>query len=188
MAETPEPNRNPSCPASDVQDVQDVQKDIRSGRPFSLAEVIGREGGSFLKGESPIPPLLQAVAIIHCFIDQHLCDSTGAVQMTLQNWVKSDEGRISQHLNSPLNALKGILEDITNLTKPSTLYEFVRQVDVRWGQIYGERPHFQQPGQPPHPDDEYTHESVHQQLIELLNLLETELQSDCDNPKDRNKK
>jgi hypothetical protein len=172
--ETPEPNHQTPC-------TSDVQQEILSGRPFSLAEVIGREGGSFLKGESPIPRLFQAIAAIHCFIDQHLCDSTGAVQITLQNWVKADEGRVSQHLNSPLEALREILEDVTHPTKMSLLYEFVRQVDVRWGQIYGERPHFQQPGQAPHPDDEYTHESVHQQLVELLNLLNAYLQNGCDN-------
>jgi hypothetical protein len=38
----------------------------------------------------------------------------------------------------------------------SQLREFVRRVDMRWGQMYDERPHFERPGHPPHPDDEYT--------------------------------
>lgn len=174
-AETSEPNHDQSYVPSDVQ------KDILLGRQFSLAEVIGREGGCFLKGDSPIPRLFQAVAAIHCFIDQNLSDSSGAVQMILQTWVKLDEARVSQHLNSPLNALQEVLEEITDSTRMTTLYEFVRQVDVQWGQIYGERPYFQQPGQAPHPDDEYTHESVHQQLVELLDILNAQLQGDCNN-------
>jgi hypothetical protein len=181
-AETPKPNHDQSNISLNAQrDVQqDVQQDILLGRQFSLAEVIGREGGSFLKGDSPIPRLFQAIAEIHCFVDRHLRDSSGAVQVILQNWVRQDEARVSQYLNSPLNALQEILEDITNPTRLSTLYEFVRQVDVEWGRIYGERPHFQQPGQAPHPDDEYTHESVHQQLDELLAILKTQLDNATD--------
>lgn len=168
-AETPKPNHDQAHNSSDVQ------REILSGRQFSLAEVIGREGGTFLKGDSPIPRLFQAVAEIHCFIDQHLRDSSGAVQTILRTWVRLDEARVSRHLKSPLEALEAILEDIIDPTRISTLYEFVRQVDVEWGRIYGERPHFQQPGQAPHPDDEYTHESVRQQLNELLNTLKTQL-------------
>jgi hypothetical protein len=45
-----------------------------------------------------------------------------------------------------------------------------------WGEMNDERPHFQRPGQPPHPDDEYTHESVYQQLVELSDRLKCELE------------
>lgn len=168
----PSPSTDPNQDKSDG--LVDIQTEILLGRQFSLADVIGREGGTFLKGDSPIPRLFQALAVIHCFIDQHFSDSSGAAQATLQTWVKADI-RVSQHLNAPLIALQEILEDIINQTMNSTLYEFVRQVDVKWGQIYGERPHFQQPGQAPHPDDEYTHESVRQQLINLLDILKTYL-------------
>jgi hypothetical protein len=173
-AEIPKPDPNQACNPSDVQ------REILLGRQFSLAEVIGRAGGTFLKGDSPIPRLFQAIAEIHCFIDHHLRDSSGAVQTILQIWVKLDEARVSQYLNSPLRALEAILEDITAPTRVSTFYEFVRQVDVEWGRIYGERPHFQQPGQASHPDDEYTHELVRQQLDELLNILKLQLSNAMD--------
>lgn len=173
-AEIPQPDHNQACNPSNIQ------REILSGRQFSLAEVIGREGGTFLKGDSPIPRLFQAIAEIHCFIGQHLRDSSGAVQTILQIWVKLDEAQVSQHLNSPLRALEAILEDITEPTRISTFYEFVRQVDMEWGRIYGERPYFQQPGQAPHPNDEYTHESVRQQLNEFLNLLKLQLYNATD--------
>ncbi len=144
-----------------------IQREILSGRRFTIAEAIGREGGSFLKGESPVPKLVQAIAEINGFINQNLSDSSGALQAVLYVWVKTDS-RIGQYLNSPLVALNEILSSL--LDNQDLLYEFVRQVDHKWGQIYGERPYFQQPGQLPHPEDEYTHESVRLKLIELLNL------------------
>lgn len=147
----------------------EIQQEILGGRQFSLAEVIGREGCSFLKGESPIPKLLQAKAEINLFIDRNLTDSSGALKASLQALVAADEVYISRHLNSPLDALRESLEMLTH--NPQFLYEFVKQIDIKWGQFFGERPYFQQPGQAPHPEDEYTHESVYQKLMELLNLL-----------------
>ncbi|MGK7925984.1 MAG: hypothetical protein AB4290_12195 [Spirulina sp.] len=147
-----------------------IQREILSGRKFSLAEAIGREGGSFLKGESPIPKLAQAIAELQMFINQNLSDSSGALQAVLYSWVKTDT-RVSQHLNSPLIALDEILS--TLIDNQNLLYELVRQVDHKWGQIYDERPYFQEPGQAPHPQDEYTHESVRIQIVELLERVKS---------------
>ena len=161
-----------SQPDSDPN--REIQQNILSDRKFSLAELIGREGGSFLKGESPIPRLLQARTEINCFIDGHLIDSAGALEAVLKDLINSDEAQISSCFSSPLTALQNILATIVNHSEH--LYEFVRQVDVRWGQMYDERPHFQSPGQPPHPDDEYTHESVREQLIVLLDKLQLSIE------------
>ena len=147
-----------------------IQREILSGRKFSLAEAIGREGGGFMKGESPVPKLAQAIAELQMFINQNLSDSSGALQAVLYVWVKTDS-RVSQNLNSPLVALSEILA--TLIDNQNLLYEFVRQVDHKWGQIYDERPHFQQPGQTPHPQDEYTHESVRLQLTALLEIVQS---------------
>lgn len=148
-----------------------IQREILSGRRFTIAEAIGRQGGSFLKGESPVPKLVQAIAEINGFINQNLSDSSGALQAVLYVWVKTDS-RVGQYLNSPLVALNEILSSL--LDNQDLLYEFVRQVDHKWGQIYGERPYFQQPGQLPHPEDEYTHESVRLKLIELLDIVKSQ--------------
>ena len=76
-------------------------------------------------------------------------------------------------MQTPIVALSEILESI--IDNQQLLYELVRQVDFRWSQIYDERPYFQQPGQAPHPDDEYTHESVYQKLIELQERVKSYL-------------
>ncbi|VEP18888.1 conserved hypothetical protein [Hyella patelloides LEGE 07179] len=147
-----------------------IQREILSGRQFSIAEAIGREGGSFLKGESPVPKLAQAIAELQMFIKQNLSDSSGALQAVLYVWVQTDS-RVSQHPNSPLIALKEILSAL--IDNQNLLYEFVRQVDQKWGEMYDERPYFQQPEQLPHPQDEYTHESVRLKLIELLDIVKS---------------
>ncbi len=147
-----------------------IQREILSGRKFSVAEAIGREGGSFLKGESPVPKLVQAIAELQMFINQNLSDSSGALKAVLYVWVKTDS-RVAQYLNSPLTALNQMLSSL--LDNQNLLYEFVKQVDREWGQMYDERPYFEQIGQPPHPEDEYTNESVRLQLIELLAVVKS---------------
>ena len=149
-----------------------IQRDILSGRKFSLAEAIGREGGSFLKGESPVPKLAQAIAELQMFIKQNLPDSSGALQAILCVSVETD-ARVPQHLDAPLIALEKILNALLN--NQNLFYDFVRQVDRKWGEIYAERPYFQQPGQPPHPQDEYTHESVRLQLVDLINAVKSRI-------------
>ena len=151
-----------------------LQQDIIEGRPYSLAEAIGREGGTFLKGESTVPKLVQAITAVNTFVDRNLEDPSAALQAILHQWVEGDP-RVSQYKETPLVALSEILQ--TTIDNPPLLYELVRQVDIKWGQMYGERPYFQQPGQPPHPDDEYTHESVRQNLLDLQAKLQQYLQA-----------
>jgi hypothetical protein len=160
-----------SDPENNQEREREIQREILAGREFSLAEVIGREGGDFLKGDSPVPKLVQVVTEINLFINQNLADNSGALQAVLHHWVKEDQARVSQNLDNPLLALVGILESIIN--HQELFYEFVKQVDFKWGQMYEEKPHFQRPGQAPHPDDEYTHESVLIQLQELLDRVKS---------------
>ncbi len=61
------------------------------------------------------------------------------------------------------------------LSNSSIFYEFVRQVDLKWGQMYQERPFFQKPGQNAHPEDEYSHESVKAQLLSLQKQIKANL-------------
>jgi hypothetical protein len=155
---------------------EEVRSDMIRGREFTLADVIAQEGGSFMKGESPVPKLVQVKNEINNFISQNLPDTSGTLQRILYRWVDEDTARISKHLNAPLQALLGLLESIVE--NPPILHELVRQVDMLWGKMNNERPYFQRPGQPPHPDDEYTHESVYQQLVELTYCLRSELEQD----------
>ncbi|WP_008316787.1 hypothetical protein [Leptolyngbya sp. PCC 6406] len=170
MGDSPDPtNTNAANP--DLTADQALTQEILAGRTFSLADAIGRAGSGFLKGESTLPRLVRAQLEINGFINQHLIDVPGALQATLHQWVQADAAGISQHLEFPLGALVNLLSHI--LAEPPVLYELVWQVDMKWGQLSGERPHFQKPGQSPHPDDEYTHESVRQSLTQLLEIAQS---------------
>ncbi|BAC91287.1 hypothetical protein [Gloeobacter violaceus] len=157
------------APDHDNDKNREIEKEILQGQKSSLAAAIAREGGSFFKGESIVPKLVQATIEINLFIDAHVCDSSGALKAALLNLVEMEKTQVSRHMGSPLTALQEMLEAI--IGNQQLLYDLVRQVDIKWGQIYGERPHFQQPGHAPHLDDEYTHESVRKQLLDLLDKV-----------------
>lgn len=163
MSSQPNPKQDPNYESD-----HEIQKDILSQQKYSLASAIAREGGNFLKGESPVPKLVQVTTEINLFIDQHLPDASGALQAVLKRWVKSDP-LVSQNLDSPLEGLRKIIEKIIN--NQALFYELVREADVKWGQMYQERPYFQKPGQSAHPNDEYSHELVKEKLSSLQEKL-----------------
>jgi hypothetical protein len=51
------------------------------------------------------------------------------------------------------------------------LKELVREADVEWGRVQGERPYFEREGLPPDPDDPYTFESVRKTLAGIIEQL-----------------
>lgn len=148
---------------------RDIQQELRLSRKFTIADAIGQEAGNFMKGESPVPRLVQVSTEVTTLLKEHLHDPSGALQTVFQHWVAADESRLSQHLNQPVGAVIEAIEAV--LRSPGTLYELVRQADAKWGEMYDERPYFQQPGQAAHPDDEYTHESVRQALADCRETL-----------------
>ena len=68
------------------------------------------------------------------------------------------------------------LEEMLNnyIAHEHMLYELVREVDFKWGQIYEERPHFQKEGERPHREDEYTHKSVKLEIEQLISKIGTD--------------
>ncbi|RZM77289.1 hypothetical protein [Leptolyngbya iicbica] len=156
----------PQPPDSDAEIDRAIEQEIRQGRKFTLADAISQEGSDFLKGESPIPKLVQVKNAIKQFVGLHLQDSSGALQATLLTVIQADDVICSRHFETPLQALAEMLQPL--LSHDVHLREFVRQVDMRWGHMYDERPHFERPGHPPHPDDEYTIASVRSQLQALM--------------------
>ena len=157
-------------PKSDNTLPPDLQREIQRERKFSLGEAIGREGSSFLKGsQAMVPRPLRAMAAINGFIDRHLDDTDGALQLCLKRWAAAD-GRIGQYLDAPLVALRLILLDIVQ--QPQILYEFARQVAVEWGNVSGERPFFQRPGAAPHPDAVYCHDRIRATLSDFLAVVQ----------------
>ncbi|WOD38674.1 hypothetical protein [Nodosilinea sp. E11] len=157
--------------ADSSDDTLNIQQEIRLGRSYTLADAIGQEAGDFMKGASPVPRLVVAKHEAQQALKEALVDGPGALHRVLEQWLADDDARLSRHLKHPAEAVKDLLASV--LRSPETLYELVRQTDVTWGQLYDSRPHFQQPGQPPHPDDEYTHASVRDTLRHCLACLNT---------------
>ena len=150
----------------------DLTREIRAQRKFTLAEAIGREGGNFMKDASAIPRPLRATAEINQFITTHFPDPSAPISTILQSWTKEDI-RVSRHLDAPLIALSQIIESLLN--EPTTFQEFFRQIAIAQSHLTGDRPHFQQPNQPPHPGAIYSHKSIRQQLAKLLEKVQQEL-------------
>ncbi len=151
----------------------EVQRKLLAQQKFTIATAIGRAGSGLIKGESPISQQKQAVTVLTQWIDQHTSDPSGALKSILRRLVRSNELLLANHLQQPLNALQEIINTI--LASDYALEEFVRQVDVRWGELHQERPLFQRSGQTPDPADEYTHEYVRQDLTLLLAKLQEEI-------------
>jgi len=144
----------------------DLEQELRRQRKFSLGEAIARQGGSTFKGTQAVPAHRQAQTVISQFIRAHLKDTSGALKRHLEVRVTENTSLVGEHVKAPLKALRIEVERI--LERDARLHEFTRQVDQRYGQMYDVRPHFHTPGQDPHPDDEYTHDSVRAALEGLL--------------------
>lgn len=147
----------------------EIQRTLRAQQTFSTAGAIGRAGKGLMKGESPVSRQEQAITMLMQWIDQQTPDPSGALKSILRRQVRNDVLLVARHLRQPHNALREMIETI--LSSNYALREFVRQVDVRWGELYQERPIFQREGQPGSPDDEYTEESVQKNLKLLFEKL-----------------
>ena len=153
--------------------VDEIQREMLSQQKFTMEGAISRAGAGLMKGESPISSQDQANAILTQWIDQQVSDSSGALKSVLCRQVRNDELLLGRHQNNPLSAMQEIVDKI--LANNFALHEFVRQIDVRWGELNQERPLFQLAGQSPDPADEYTHESVRVKLVLLLEKLQREI-------------
>ena len=146
-----------------------LQREILQGREFTLADAIGRMAGpGIMKGVSPVSGKDQAEATIQDYLTRHLTDASGNLRVALLRGVASSELFLKGY-GHPLDALAGCLRRV--LDSEHLLKELVREADVEWGRMYGERPHFEKEGQPPDPDDPYTVESVRAALSRVLETL-----------------
>jgi hypothetical protein len=147
----------------------ELERDIRKGRKFTLEEAIGRLAGpGAMKGESPVARLQQAEVEIESWLRSHLTDAGGALWVAMHRQLKGSE-LLLRNFEQPLVVLVGYCQGV--LASDYLLKELVRDADVEWGRVMGERPYFEQPGSPRHPDDPYTVESVRHALCGLLEQL-----------------
>lgn len=153
-------------PPAGSESAKDIEREIRRGRTFSLNEAIGRAGGSgLLKGASPVPPIAQTEAAIANYLSAHLDDAGGVLAQVMVRKVKTSELLI-EHFDQPAVVLAGYVNQV--LGSEPLLKDLVREADVEWGRTIGDRPHFEQDGRSPHPDDPYTLASVRKALTQLL--------------------
>jgi hypothetical protein len=150
-----------------------LEREIREGRKFSLEEAIGRLAGpGMMKGISPATRKQQAEAAIESFLDCRLVSPAGAMSVVLLRRVKESEILLN-NLDQPLVVLASCVKQI--LDSEYLLQDLVRESDVEWGRIYGERPIFEKAGSAPHQEDPYTVASVRSALSALLEKLSTDL-------------
>jgi hypothetical protein len=162
-------SENQNTPPSESDKDAELQREIRADRKFSLAEAIGRMAGpGMMKGASPVPPQQQAEGAIADFLNCHLTDAGGVLAGVLLRGVMQSD-LLLDNFDRPLAALAAYLQRV--LGSDYLVKEIVRQADVEWGQEYGERPHFERPGEPPDPNDPYTHVSVRAALTQLVEKL-----------------
>jgi hypothetical protein len=160
---------------SDNKDTQrseadsELEREIRKERKFTLAEAIGRLAGpGAMKGESPVTRMQQAEFAIESWLNDHLADAGGALPVVLLRQVKGSELLLT-NFDQPLVVLASYCQRL--LDSDYFLQELVRDADIEWGRVMGERPYFEKESAPHHPDDPYTVESVRDALSGILKRL-----------------
>jgi hypothetical protein len=157
-------------PTPRKEEEKNIEREIRSQRKFSLAEAIGRLGGSdLMKGASPVPRKRQAELAIEQYLERNLIDAEGALGSVLTRRVRDSDILLQKRYNEPLKAVAEVIERI--LGSDERLHRFVHEVDAEWGRMYRERPHFQQQAGVADPEDPYTFASVRDSLTHLLGVL-----------------
>lgn len=147
----------------------ELEREFRQGRKFTLEEGIARLAGpGAMKGESPVARKQQAEYEIETWLRGHLSDGGGTLSTALSRRVKESELFLSQ-FETPLAALAAYCQQL--LESDFLLSELVREADLEWARMMGERPYLERSGGPSHPDDPYTLVSVRQSLRELVAQL-----------------
>jgi hypothetical protein len=147
----------------------ELEREIRKGRKFTLSEAIGRMAGpGAMKGVSPVTRKDQAAVEIENWLELHFPAGEGELQVVLLRGVKGS-ALLLDNYEHPLDVLASYCQRI--LSSDYLLQELVRQADIEWGQVRGERPFFEIEGSPPHPDDPYTFASVCKTLAGLIEQL-----------------
>jgi len=148
---------------------ESTESRIRRDRKFTLAEAVGREAAGSMSGASPVARAEQVLLEIEHTLESLLKDSAGSLKRTILVRLKTDPPLLARHYDQPVGALEEFLG--ATLGSDSLLTSLVRDTDARWGRDYGERPHFEVEGNPPHPDDPYTRAGVRNLLQDLLESL-----------------
>jgi hypothetical protein len=148
---------------------EELEREIRKERKFTVAEAIGRMAGpGAMKGVSPVTRKQQTEVEIENWLRHYMAAGDGELQVVLLRHIKGSELLLNNY-DEPLIVLATYCQQV--LDSDDRLSELVREADVEWGRVFGERPYFDIVGSPPHPDDPYTFESVRNTLSALIQHL-----------------
>jgi hypothetical protein len=146
-----------------------LEREIRKERKFTLAEAIGRMAGpGAMKGVSPVTLHQQAVVEIENWFRAHMTPGNAELEVVLLRHLKESE-LLLKNFDEPLVVLAEYCQMV--LDCDFRLKDLVREADVEWGRVQGEKPYFDKEGAPSHPDDPYTLESVRKALADLVGQL-----------------
>jgi hypothetical protein len=147
----------------------ELEREIRKDRKFTMTEAIGRMAGpGAMKGVSPITRKQQAAVEIENWLRRHMPGGSSELEVVMLRCIKESEILLEGY-EQPLSVLAACCRRVLN--SDYLLKELVRQADIEWGQVQGQRPYFDKEGSPPDPDDPYTYASVRKTLTGLLEQL-----------------
>jgi hypothetical protein len=95
----------------------------------------------------------------------------GELEVVLLRRIKGSE-LLLNNIEQPLVVVAAYCQLM--LESDYRLKELVREADVEWGRVQGERPYFDKEAATPLPDDPYTAESVRKALRSLVDQLGSE--------------
>jgi hypothetical protein len=131
-----------------------------------------------MKGASPVSRVQQAETEVETWLKAHLPDSGGALPELLHRRLKGSL-LLLDNLDQPLVAVAAYCKQV--LGSENQLKELVREADVEWGRMMGERPFFNKDGVSPHPDDPYTSDTVRKALDDAVAQISAATGSDAAN-------
>jgi len=144
-----------------------IEREARLRRGADLAgALLGRDGGGHLRGASPTPILQQALMELDQWLRDHVVAPDTALRNVMLRHLAADPERLEAAVGHPASLLAAWLAPL--LASPDRLTDLVREVDMEWGRLNQERPYFESPEGPPHPDDPYTEAGVRALLTGLL--------------------
>ncbi|MBD3220813.1 hypothetical protein GF314_06185 [bacterium] len=160
------PDRTPPEDRDRAREVdRAIEQEARRRRSDLAGLLAGRDGGDHLRGASPTPVIRRALLEIEQWLQDHLDATDPALVRVLLRWLAARPERLEAGVGRPAATLADWLPRL--LDSPAVMRDLVREIDMAWGELNQERPHFERPGEPPHPDDPYTLASVTRTLETL---------------------
>lgn len=152
---------------SSDDDKRRIEQEARLRRGADLTSaLLGRDGGAHLRGASPTPILQRATLEVDQWLRDHLTAPDASLRHVLLRHLAARPDQLAAALGHPDRLLATWLPPL--LAAPDRLADLVREVDMEWGHLNQERPHFDRPDRPTDPDDPYTVAGVTAMLTALL--------------------